>query len=117
MFDADRPARWFLASVALWAVTIGLFGPRAEWVPGPVRALFAVPAAACLWAAVAHNRRRVLAALAVSAGFGAWNIIRILITDYPPRTVVAGVAANGVITVAALALGAYVDAANGRDDD
>lgn len=114
--DADRPARWMLVAVALWAATIAVWGPVAPWVPGWVRAGFAIPVAAlCLGAAVWHTRTRVLVGLAVSAGFGAWNIIRILITDYPPRTVVAGVAANGVITVAALALGAYVDALDGDE--
>lgn len=111
MTTVDRPARLVLLAVAVWALTIAIWGPVAQWVPGWLRVVFALPVATVsLVAAIWHTRTRVLIALAFGAGFGAWNIVRIVVTDYPLRTVVAGVAANGVITVAVLALGAYVEA-------
>lgn len=111
MATTHHPARWFLLIVAVWAVTIAAWGPIAQWVPGWVRAVFAVPVAAvCITAAAIGTKRWVLAGLAVAAGFGAWNIIRITISDQAPRTIIAGAAVSGVATVAALVIGAYVEA-------
>ena len=116
MNDPDRPARLMLISVALWALAIASAGPSAELVPGWLRVMFSVPVAVvCAWCALRHTPQRVLVGLAVAAGYGAWNVLRIAITDYPPRTVIAGVSANGVISVSALSLGAYVSALERRN--
>ena len=115
MIDSDRPARLMLISVALWALAIASAGPSAELVPGWLRVMFSVPVAViCGWCALRHTPQRVLVGLAVAAGYGTWNVLRIAITDYPPRTVIAGISANGVISVSALSLGAYVSALQER---
>lgn len=115
MNEAQRLARLVLISVALWALAIASAGPSAELVPGWLRVMFSIPVAVvCAWCALRHTPQRVLVGLAVAAGYGAWNVLRIAITDYPPRTVIAGVSANGVISVSALSLGAYVSALNER---